>query len=243
MGRRETYTVSNEWLTHRVAKGEKAARAKLVLTSDAFNTPSAQQPLVGVLREMLNHRDGLTALWIHDARAGWHDVAVGRGWLMDGFDELEWLCKCGCTTSSGLWINRWCEEGPAPMQLAPNLLRSHHQHYVPVEIDEVKQAIDRASVLYLPGGNPYTLLDALRSKMGSEVWGHAQARIATGELVLLTRSAGTIITGATVDVSTERPPDWSGDPTGLQLAPANLTFIPHYHLPHIDRLEHAKEWR
>ena len=129
------------------------------------------------------------------------------------------------------------------MQLAPKLQPNHHQYYVPVSIDEVKDVIDKASLLYLPGGNPYKLLDALRSDLGGEVWGHARTRIDTGELVLLTRSAGTIITGATVDVSTERPRGWSGDPTGLHLAPANLAFIPHYHLPHIDRLKHTKEWR
>lgn len=48
---------------------------------------------------------------------------------------------------------------------------------------------------------------------------------------------------ATIDVSTERPDGWTGDPTGLCLAPAPLAFVPHFHLPQQQWIRHSKEWR
>lgn len=74
------------------------------------------------------------------------------------------------------------------------------------------------------------------------MWAHARRRIDEGKLVVLTRSAGSIVVGATVDVSSERPAMWKGEATGLRLAP-NLAFIPHFHLPHVNRILHSERWR
>ena len=125
--------------------------------------------------------------------------------------------ECGVTKCAGLWINRDFRKAKSDgMQLATRLERSFFQSYEPADVAAVKEVIDRASLLYLPGGNPFRLLDALRTDaQGAQVWQHALARIRAGELTLITRSAGTIVAGATVDISTERPADWSGDPAGL----------------------------
>lgn len=238
--RRATYTVSSDWLANEMAAAKEheqeqcsgtPSRAKLVLTSDLASTDSTRQPLKEALMTLLGepphgHHE---ALWIHDARSGWDDKAVARSWMMDGFDELDWMRECGITNCAGLWINRDFRQSSSDgMLLATRLERSFFQSYEPADVQAVKQVIDGASLLYLPGGNPFRLLDALRENaQGAQVWQHALTRIRAGELTLITRSAGTIVAGATVDISTERPTDWSGDPTGLCVAPAGLAFIPH----------------
>ena len=182
------------------ADADEALNVKLILTGDLFNTKSTMQPLKETLRSFLGHRSNLRALWIHDARAGWHPIAVARGWMMDGFGELEHLADCGIAKSSGLWIDRWRStaagaDPPPPMLLCETLSKTYSQSYKPADLDAVTAALDEASLLYLPGGNPYTLLEALRSEVGSRVWARAKARIASGDLVVLTRSAGTIVAG------------------------------------------------
>ena len=245
--RRGTYTLSADSLASAVAitegKTATTGHAKLILTSDLANTSSTRSSLKEALCALIGGGCHHKALWVHDARSGWDDTAIARAWMMDGFDELDFFQECGVTACSGLWINRDFRQEGNQMQLAMRLERSFHQRYELASVASVARVIDRASVLYLPGGNPYRLLDALRKGQGGHVWQHALSRIEAGELVLITRSAGTIVAGTTVDVSTERPADWDGDPTGLCVAPAGLAFIPHYHLPHVDWLRHSKEWR
>ena len=120
--------------------------------------------------------------------------------MLDGFGELESLAQCGISQNSGLWIDRWRSaadgagdaHGEHQMLLCETLSKTYAQDYVPADLDAVKQAVDGASLLNMPGGNPFTLLEALRSELGSQVWAHAKARIDSGDLVVLTRSAGTI---------------------------------------------------
>ena len=216
---------------------------KFVLTSDLFSTASTAPHMKQVLRDLLGKKN-VTALWIHDARAGWDDTSVARGWLMDGFAELRHLEDCGVVASAGLWINRWKGlGGEYGMQLAEQLEPKFVQSYAEADVPRVKRLIDRTRLLYLPGGNPYSLLDALRrNPEGAAVWKHAARRIDEGKLVVLTRSAGTIVVGATIDVSPERPERWRGDVAGLGLA-RHLAFIPHFHLPHVNRLVHSERWR
>ena len=243
------HRTSEDWLASQTANS--LGKSKLILTGDLFNTVTTAEHLKETLRSFLGHRTNLKALWIHDARGGWHPIAVARGWMLDGFGELESLAQCGISQNSGLWIDRWRSaadgagdtHGEHQMLLCETLSKTYAQDYVPADLDAVNQAVDGASLLYMPGGNPFTLLEALRSELGSQVWAHAKARIDSGDLVVLTRSAGTIVVGATVDVSTERPEGWSGDPTGLCLPPAPLAFIPHYHLPQQQWIRHSKEWR
>ena len=146
--------------------------------------------------------------------------------MLDGFKELEHLGSCGLV-SSGLWINRWSKAkddgASASMLLCERLEQAtYKQDYRPASLEVVLAALDAADLLYLPDGNPYTLLDALRTGVGAKVWAHAKARIDSGDLVLLTASAGTVVAGHTVDVSAERPDGWEGDPTGLCVSPAPL---------------------
>lgn len=209
-------------------------RSKFVVTSDLFSTASTAIRLKQVLKEMLPKQPA-SALWIHDARAGWDEPKIARAWLMDGFAELSDLAECGVTSSAGLWINRWKKFGREHgMKMAEQLQPGRYvQRYEDTNLTRVKQVLDRASLLYLPGGEPYSLLDALKhSPEGAAVWAHARRRINAGNLVVLTRSAGSIVVGATVDVTTERPSGWRGDTTGLGLAP-KLAFIPHFYLPQV----------
>ena len=47
-------------------------------------------------------------------------------------------------------------------ELALRLQKTYYQQYKSTTLAAVKAVIDSASCLYLPGGNPYRLLDALR---------------------------------------------------------------------------------
>ena len=75
---------SKSWLEERISP-TTTSKAKLVLTGDLFNTKQTKQPLQDTLREFLAYKGDAKALWIHDARAGWHPTAVARAWMMDGF--------------------------------------------------------------------------------------------------------------------------------------------------------------
>jgi hypothetical protein len=196
-------------------------RSKFVVTSDLFSTASTAIRLKQVLKEMLPKQPA-SALWIHDARAGWDEPKIARAWLMDGFAELSDLAECGVTSSAGLWINRWKKFGREHgMKMAEQLQPGRYvQRYEDTNLTRVKQVLDRASLLYLPGGEPYSLLDALKhSPEGAAVWAHARRRINAGNLVVLTRSAGSIVVGATVDVTTRSRR--SGQAAGAAIRPAS----------------------
>lgn len=234
------------WFDWMLKPGQsRSTNARFIVTSDLFNTESTAVELKKTLREFLGHREGLASVWIHDARAGLDEVSVARAWMMDGWGELRSLAECGVSTHAGLWVNRWKGlGGEFGMTVAERLEPDHFdQEYEETNLTHVRALIDRAALLYLPGGNPYALLDALtRNPDGAAVWAHARRRIDRGELLVLTRSAGSIVVGATVDVSTERPKGWRGDAAGLGLAP-RLAFIPHFHLPHAERIVHGERWR
>jgi len=234
----ESVKVSREELETKAMQGAK--KTKLIATGDLFNSSGTAEALRDTLCKLLGERQGLKAVWIHDARAGWEEDKISRAWLMDGFDEIRHLKACGVAENSGLWISRWRRDGEGPM-LAKTLQENcFQQDYRGIDLRDVKNHLDNAALLYLPGGNPYSLLDALRTATGAAIWAHALPRIESGELVVLTRSAGSIVAGATIDVSRERPKGWQGDPTGLCLAPGQLAFVPHYHLPQLSRVEHSR---
>ena len=113
------------------ADADEALNVKLILTGDLFNTKSTMQPLKETLRSFLGHRSNLRALWIHDARAGWHPIAVARGWMMDGFGELEHLADWHRQVVWP-WIDRWRStaagaDPPPPMLLCETLSKTYSQ--------------------------------------------------------------------------------------------------------------------
>ena len=87
------HRTSEDWLASQTANS--LGKSKLILTGDLFNTVTTAEHLKETLRSFLGHRTNLKALWIHDARGGWHPIAVARGWMLDGFGELESLAQCG----------------------------------------------------------------------------------------------------------------------------------------------------
>lgn len=241
------------WSTERKA-GHQSEGMKMILTSDLFDTAKGEV-LKAVLRHMLGGRHNLTALWILDARAGWSHQKLAPVVLCDTLPELKGFQKCGISRQRGLWLNRWCTNGSsmrATSRMGWSLLPGGGFH--PAAISDVKRMIDEADILYVPGGNPFTLLDNLRNTADGQVLKHIERRIKSGQLIYVGRSAGIIITGATTDVSAD-PRLPSSNLNGLNLLPGKppLAYRPHYAaswakvgVPHSQewRQEHARsEWR
>ena len=82
-------------------------------------------------------------------------------------------------------------------------------------------------VLVVPGGNPFSLMEQLRSPDGARVWALLRAKVMAGELVYISRSAGTIVTGANIDVTAEFDMTASQSVAGLDLQ-RGLVPRPHY---------------
>jgi len=213
----------------------KETHVKLLLTSDFFDINDGGD-LPELLKSMVSETGwvgpGATAVWLRDGRMGWSDT-YARFLEIDvpGINRLKDL---GITRHVGLWINRDGTPG-SQMILEDDMVGNVSRV---ADLPEVKQAIDEAVLLVVPGGEPYKLLKNLRLAPGSEVWAHAQARINRGELVYFARSAGTIIAGSNVDITGFRSAStieetryYLGDPvnwTGLNLLPGDIALRPHY---------------
>lgn len=214
---------------------EKESHVKLLLTSDLFDINDGGQ-LPEILKSMLSETGWVgpaaTAVWLRDGRAGWPD-AYDRFLEVDvpGMNRLKDL---GVSRHVGLWINQ--DGTPSSQTILEDDIVGNVSRIA--GLTEVKQAIDEAVLLVVPGGEPYKLLKHLRQAPGSQVWAHARARIDRGELVYLARSAGTIIAGGNVDITgfrsastVEEAKLYLGDPvnwTGLNLLPGNIALRPHY---------------
>jgi len=220
---------------------------KVILTSDLFSTGKTRPIMKEVLSGMLGHRRGLKALWIHDARAGWGHLDMTQVWLMDTLQEVKEFGRCGLDTSMGLWLDRWGDGGNLTLTENIRWALLPGQGYKPVSVETVKARLDEASVLYVPGGNPFTFMKNIRSPMGRQVWEHALGRILSGDLVYIARSAGTILAGYRTDTSADpRPSTWNSDEdlAGLNLVPWKIAIRPHYHAFYVMvQTAHSREWR
>mmetsp|Transcript_105942 Transcript_105942/g.341753 ORF Transcript_105942/g.341753 Transcript_105942/m.341753 type:complete len:354 (+) Transcript_105942:66-1127(+) len=210
-------------------------RMKIILSSDLFDI-SDGGPLPLVLQNMVEETGwrgrNATAVWLRDARSGWSD-AYERFVSVDK-PGMERMAQLGITNHVGLWINRDGRPG-AHMILEDDIVGNVSRT---ADVDLVKDVISNATVLVVPGGEPFRLLQSLRSPLGSEVWAHALRRLRRGELVYVARSAGTIAAGSNVDITGFRggatlresqlylgnPIDWSG----LSLLPGSIALRPHY---------------
>lgn len=216
---------------------EDGSNMKLLLTSDLFDINDGGH-LPEILQSMLNEttehgRTAAIAVWLRDGRAGWTD-AYDRFVEVD-VPGMQRLTELGVTKHIGLWINRDCAPGGQTMILESDIVGNVSRA---ADVREVKQVLDTAAVLVVPGGEPFKLLRHLRQAPGSEVWAHARERIRRGELVYLARSAGTIIAGSNVDITgfmsgrtLEEARQHLGDPVdwmGLDLLPGDIALRPHY---------------
>lgn len=237
---------SSTWSTA-ISTSSSHANMKVILTSDLFSTGKTKPILKDVLSGMLGHRRGLKALWIHDARAGWGHLDMTQVWLMDTLQEVKEFNKCGIEASMGLWLDRWNDGGNLTLTENIKWALLPGQGYKPVSVMDVKARLDEASVLYVPGGNPFTFMKNIRSPMGREIWEHALARILSGDMVYIARSAGTILAGYRADLSADpRPSSWNSDAdlAGLNLIPWKIAVRPHYHAFYImTQTAHTPEWR
>mmetsp|Transcript_52018 Transcript_52018/g.111328 ORF Transcript_52018/g.111328 Transcript_52018/m.111328 type:complete len:431 (-) Transcript_52018:207-1499(-) len=211
-----------------VQRGISPTKERVILTSDLFNSGATRPIMKRVLSFMLGHRKNMKALWILDARSGWSESAMAQVFLMDTLPEVMEFRGLGLRKNVGLWINRWDQEG-APMTMAKNLrLMPGRTNFEQTNVDAVKAIIDQADVLYVPGGNPYTLMKQLRSQWGSQIWAYAQERIRSGDLLYLARSAGSIVAGSIIETSPDPHPA-NFNMEGLDLLPVKMAYRPHYH--------------
>ena len=87
-----------------------------------------------------------------------------------------------------------------------------------IGLEEFRAQLAAASVLVVPGGNPYKLLKQLNTKRGQEVWRLITEKLVTGQLLYISRSAGTIGAGACIDVTPEFEPVRGMSNNGLDMS-------------------------
>mmetsp|Transcript_845 Transcript_845/g.1645 ORF Transcript_845/g.1645 Transcript_845/m.1645 type:complete len:678 (-) Transcript_845:157-2190(-) len=231
------------WSTDKFVGSETSAM-KLILSSSLFSEEAAAEQLKPILKEMLGNRAGLKAVWIHDARAGWKSHEIAPVWKMDTVSEKAEFESIGVSIHVGLWLNRWLEDCETPNCNPMTISEDFGWGFVAdrgrrsVSIEEVRKHITDADMLYLPGGNPYTLMSLLQNHPGNAVWETALDRIRKGKLVFVARSAGTIAAGKTADMSSDgRPLNVSTD--GFDLLPEQVAFRPHWK----ETTDHGRRWR
>ena len=183
------------------------------------------------------------ALWLRDARSGsgeyrdndhtftWESTRSALYYMCD-LPTMIALRAAGITHHVGLWVRRGGRDGE-PMRLEHRLGSmeyvpdDHPDFSVAADVDAVERELADAHVLVVPGGNPFSLMEQLRSPDGARVWALLRAKVMAGELVYISRSAGTIVTGANIDVTAEFDMTASQSVAGLDLQ-RGLVPRPHY---------------
>jgi len=217
------------------AGNESVNDMKLLLTSDLFDINDGG-PLPKVFARMLGETQGwrrdAIAVWLRDGRSGWPD-AYARFVEVDK-PGMERMTALGVTRHIGLWINR--DNSPEPHMILEDDMVGNVSGIA--DMEQVKAVIGNATVLVVPGGEPFKLMESLRSPLGRQVWVAALGKLRTGELMYVSRSAGTIIAGGNLDITGFRSGSTLqkaklhlGDPinwAGLGLIPGNVALRPHY---------------